>query len=261
MSRLPCPLFACALLLTVRAAGAQTIIGKVLDDASGAAIKVVDVQLLDAQGTPRARAVTDTAGLFRLVAPVPGRYTIRASLIGYTTTVSHVLDLKQGLELNTEVRLNTQAIPHEPLRVVAERTYRVGRLGEYYQRASWTRKTGFGKVLMRDDLDRMRGASMTAILRTYPARGRCAPTILLDGLRVNPDEMSLLDSMARPEDIEGIEFYRSGTEVPIEYANRAECGLVLIWSRQDAANGRPFTWKRFFIAVGLAAGILAFSRR
>jgi hypothetical protein len=239
----------------------QAIIGKVLNDSNGEPIAVADVQLLDMQGTTRARAVSDTAGLFRLVAPVPGKYTLRAALIGYATTVSKPLELKEGLELNIEVRLNTQAVPHEPLRVVAERTYRVGRLGEYYQRASWTRKSGFGHVLMRDDLERMRGATTSSILRRYPPRAQCAPVVLLDGLRLAPEEMSLLDAMARPEDIEGIEFYRGGNEIPVEYATRSNCGLVLIWTRQDVQNGRPFTWKRLLIALGLAVGIVAFSRQ
>ena len=71
----------------------------------------------------------------------------------------------------------------------------------------------------------------------------------------------MLDSMVRPEDIEGIEFYRGGNEVPIEYATRSSCGLVLIWTRTDVQNGRPFSWKRLFIAAGLVAGIIAFSQR
>jgi hypothetical protein len=247
--------------VTVRPLNGQTIIGKVLNDSNGEPIRVVDIQLLDAQGTSRARVVSDTSGQFHLVAPVPGKYSLRAALIGYATTVSKPLELKQGLELHIEVRLNTQAVPHEPLRVVAERTYRVGRLGEYYQRASWTRKSGFGRVLMRDDLERLRGATTSSILRRYPPRAQCSPVVLLDGLRLSADEMSLLDSMARPEDIEGIEFYRGGNEIPIEYATRSSCGLVLIWTRRDVENGRPFTWKRLFIALGLVAGIVAFSRR
>src|SRR5262245_4783342 len=73
---------ACAFLVVAPVTG-QTIIGKVLDDSNGAPIRVADVQLLDTEGTARARAVSDTAGLFRLVAPVPGKYTLRAALIGY----------------------------------------------------------------------------------------------------------------------------------------------------------------------------------
>src|SRR6185369_11770038 len=126
--------------------------------------------------------------------------------------------------------------------VVAERKYRVGRLGEYYDRAEWTRKTGFGHVLMRDDLDRMQGARTTSILQTYTFPGRCRSTILLDGLEVHPEDFNSLDSMIPTDQIEGIEIYRGSTEIPIEYQTRAGCGLVMIWTRHDVPNGKPFGW-------------------
>ncbi len=250
-----------ALMMCVSSVNAQGIIGRVLNEGNGEAVVAADVQLIDLKGLVRARSVSDTAGHFRLVAPVPGAYTVRVNSIGYAPTNTSALQLDKGLELNIEIRLNTQAVSLEPLRIIAERKYRIGRLAEYYDRADWTRKTGFGKVLMRDDLERMQGVRTTNILRTYPAHGFCRPTVLLDGLEVHATEFDILDSMIPSNQIEGIEFYRSGNEIPIEYQSRAGCGLVMIWSRRDVPDGRPFTWKRMLVALGLAGGIVLISRK
>ena len=249
-----------AVLVCASSASAQGIIGKVLSEQGGEAVTAADVQLIDSKGAVRARSVADTAGFFRLIAPLPGKYTVRVASIGFATTNTTALQLDKGLELNIEVRLSTQAVPVEPLRIVAERKYRIGRLAEYYDRADWTKKTGFGKVLMRDDLDRMQGLRTASILRTFPAHAFCQPTILLDGLEIHAEEMDMLDSMIQPDQIERIEFYRSGVEIPIEYQRKAGCGLVMIWSRRDVPNGRPFTWKRMLFTAGLVGGIILISR-
>src|SRR5262245_40032911 len=62
-----------ALCSSAGALNAQGIIGRVRNEGAGAVV-AAEVQLLDAKGNIRARSVTDTAGLFRLVAPIPGRY-------------------------------------------------------------------------------------------------------------------------------------------------------------------------------------------
>ena len=255
----------CMLCSSAAALNAQGIIGKVLNEGAGAVV-AAEVQLLDAKGNIRARSVTDTAGLFRLVAPVPGRYSIRASSIGYATTNTSEVQLDKGIELKTEVRLSTSPVPVQPLNIVAERKYRVGRLGEYYDRADWARKTGFGRVLMRDDLERMAGVRTTSLMQMYPPRAGCTPTVLVDGLEVHPDEFdrrrgfSSLDSIIPSDQIEGIEFYRGGVEMPVEYASRAGCGLVMIWTRRDVPNGRPFGWKRALITAGLVGGLILLTR-
>ena len=247
----PALLLSLPLLLAAQAVSAQSVIGRILEDASGRPIATADVRLIDRAGAVRASSVSDTAGWFRLVAPIPGRYTVRASALGYVSTQTVALDADEGVELSVEVRLSTDALPLEPLRVVAKRTYRVGRLAEYYNRAEWSRKTGFGKVFMRDELERSKPTTLMNIVRMYPQRLRCQPLYLIDGLPVAERDIDVIN----PEDVEGIEIYRGVNEVPVEYAHRSACGLVMVWSRIDATGGRPFSWKRLLMGAA-AAGFL-----
>lgn len=238
------------LLLSAQSALGQVIIGQVFDETAGTAVTVAEVVLVDRAGVLRAQSLADSAGWFRLVAPVPGHYRVRASSIGYTQLETVEVNLEKGVELHLELRLSSAAIPHEPLRIVARRAYRVGRLAEYYDRAQWTRRTGLGRVFMRDDIERLNPYHLSALIRMTPARISCPYTYMLDGLEI---ELDVLDSMIRPEEVEGVEIYRGSTQVPPEYMNRAGCGLVLIWTRLDPPGMRPFTWKRLLLGAGLAA--------
>ncbi len=240
------------LLLRVSAIGGQVIIGQVFDETTGTAVRAAEVLLVDGTKLTRARSLADSAGWFRLVAPVPGRYRVQASSLGYANLETVQLNLEKGVELHLELRLSSMAVPHEPLRIVARRPYRLGRLAEYYDRAQWTRKTGLGRVLMRDDIDRMGIFSVSSLIRTTPSRFGCQMTYMLDGLPIEPD---ILDSMIRPDEVEGIEIYRGFTQIPPQYMNRTNCGLVLVWTRLDPPGARPFSWKRVFVGLG-AAGVL-----
>jgi hypothetical protein len=168
------------------------------------------------------------------------------------------LDLEKGIELHLELRLSSAALALEPLRIVARRSFRIGRLAEYYDRATWTRRTGHGRVYMRDDLERIRPFSMTSLIRMSPGRIGCSMTYLLDGLPIDNDA---IDSVIHPEDVEGVEIYRGSTQVPPEYMGRANCGLVLIWTRLDAPGMKPFSWKRLFVGLGIGALLVGVSTR
>src|SRR5687768_15016685 len=78
---------------------AQSIVGRVVDHNTNTAIVAGDVHLLDRTGMVRARSIADTAGWFRLVAPVPGTYRLRAASLGYSTVESIELALDKGVEI------------------------------------------------------------------------------------------------------------------------------------------------------------------
>jgi hypothetical protein len=237
-------------LLSAGAAHAQVIVGQVLDETTSTPVTAAEVVLVDRSGGQRGQVLTDSTGWFRLAAPVPASYRVRASSLGYGRVETTEVNLEKGVELHLEIRLSSVAVPHEPLRIVARRPYRVGRLSEYYDRAQWTRKTGLGKVFMRDDIERMNPFNVSSIIRTVPTRVGCEMTYLLDGLEI---ELDVLDSMIRPEEVEGVEVYRGITQMPPEYSRRGRCGLVMVWTRTDPPGMRPFTWKRVLLGAGLAA--------
>ena len=250
-------LYLAPLLFWADQLSAQVIIGQVFDETTSTAVRAAEVQLVDGNKQLRARALTDSAGWFRLIAPVPGHYRVQASSLGYAKLETVQVNLEKGVELHLELRLSSMAVPHEPLRIVARRPYRLGRLSEYYDRAQWTRKTGLGRVLMRDDIERMGGVSLSSLLNTTPTRIGCQMTYMLDGLSIPLNE---LDSLIRPEDVEGIEIYKGFTQIPPQYITRAACGLVLVWTRMDAPGAKPFSWKRLFIAAGVGATLLGVGR-
>jgi hypothetical protein len=98
---------------------------------------------------------------------------------------------------------------------------RVNRFGAESAVASsrWTGRTSGG-----DTMDRRKGAP----------RG-CYSQIYIDNLRVFSSDVgeSLFNiNSIPPSTIQGIEYYASREETPIQYAsNRAECGTLLIWTR------------------------------
>ncbi|MGH7460302.1 MAG: carboxypeptidase-like regulatory domain-containing protein [Pseudomonas sp.] len=255
-----CALILCSAagLLSAGAASAQSIIGQVLDETTGTPVTAAEVVLLDRSGGARGQSLADSAGWFRLAAPVPGHYRVRASSLGYARIETTEFNLEKGVELHLEVRLSSAAVPHEPLRIVARRPYRVGRLSEYYDRATWTRRTGLGRVYMRDDIERISPFDVSQIIRMVPTRVGCQMTYMLDGLEIDLDA---LNSLIRPEEVEGIEIYRGVTQIPIEYTHRAGCGLVLVWTRTDPPGMRPFTWKRVLFGAGLAALLFGLASR
>lgn len=67
---------------------AQTVRGRLLDAHGGAGIGGAMVTLVDQDGNDTRRTLTGGTGLFRLMAPSPGRYRLRADRIGYAATLS-----------------------------------------------------------------------------------------------------------------------------------------------------------------------------
>jgi hypothetical protein len=247
-----CCASACAMLLAAAAPVAgQSFIGRTIDVMSGNGLEAVDVELIDSIGRVRARAVSDTAGWFRIRAPA-GTYTLNARVIGFSDVASSRIAVENGKQLEIEVRMQVDAVELDAVRVVAERDIASGRLGEYFRRAEWVDKSGFGRVYRREDIERIRPIVLSHLIRTVPTRNGCPLTYLLNGLPITLDE---LDSMVTPDYVEGVEIYRTRIEVPPEYAGRAQCGVVLVWTREDMP-GRPMTWTR----LGIRSGIVLFVR-
>ena len=155
-------LLSCLSLCSARPAAAQAFLGRILDDASGSHVALASVALIDGTGKPVLEVIADTAGRFRVVAPQPGLYSLRVAALGYKPTNTQQVRLDARIELRVELRLNASAVPVEPLRVVARRDYTAMRHRDFYKRAEWSSKTGFGDVLGRADIERMRPPSIRA---------------------------------------------------------------------------------------------------
>jgi hypothetical protein len=244
-------------LIAAEGVSAQSITGRALDLVTEGPVVAAQIELIDRRGDVRARSVTDSAGWFRLAAPQPGTYAVRATSIGYANAQTDTVGLDPGEELEVELRLGSQPVPLAPLRVIAQRTIRIGRLAQYYDRAEWSRKSGLGRVYTRDEVSSMRLSRVSSLLDQYPVRSTCRMTYMLDNLPMSRDD---IDRSIMIDDVEGVEVYRAQHQVPAEYAHRTTCGLVLVWTRADH-TGPPFSWKRALVFLTVIGGAVLLTNR
>jgi hypothetical protein len=96
------------LMLGALPAGAQTVRGHV-EGADGVPISGAFVMLEDSTGVVSSRVLSTESGSFRIVAPAPGTYRLRAERIGYTAAVSPELQL--AAEQNLSYRFVVEPDP------------------------------------------------------------------------------------------------------------------------------------------------------
>ncbi len=115
---------ALALLLALAApcpALAQIVQGRLRDAASQAPVQGALVLLLSADGRQVGGFLTDEGGAYRLRAPEPGRYTLRAERIGFETVTSDAFELSAGPALRVDLEAAGMAVALEGIRVEGQK--------------------------------------------------------------------------------------------------------------------------------------------
>jgi hypothetical protein len=139
------------LLLPVPATlGAQTILGRLVDDATGRPVSGATVTLLDALDTRLTRVVTDESGRFLLVPRGAGEFRVEAARIGYATAMSPELNLARGERAEIELRLAVDAVRLDAI-IVTGRTPR-GRLTPGRELFERRQQQGAGVFLRARDI-------------------------------------------------------------------------------------------------------------
>ena len=110
------PLICCSLY--VLGQGLGTISGSVTDKNLLTAIPGATVSL---EGTPLS-AITDTLGRFRITGVPPKTYTLKISVVGYTTAVFYNLVLTSGNETNLSVQMEPKSQTLEEVLVKNRKT-------------------------------------------------------------------------------------------------------------------------------------------
>ena len=100
---------------------AQTVRGQLVDSISGSPLNSAFLTLVDEQGVERARAITDGAGQFVLLAPAPGSYRIRSKRIGFRPYVSPALALRSGETTTYNAAVDPIPVPLKEVVVAGER--------------------------------------------------------------------------------------------------------------------------------------------
>ncbi len=96
----------------------ESIRGRVIDYANGEPITDVRITLLR-EGEPLSSVVSGEDGSFFISIPYAGNYRLQAQRLGYETTLSQNVLVRQGETLTVEFRIHPDAILLEPLLVTA----------------------------------------------------------------------------------------------------------------------------------------------
>lgn len=245
----------CATLAVVpRAAGAQTLSGRVVDGASGHPLAGAVIVL----GGRRANA--DTIGRFVMSRLIPGKWRISLRSLGYTPFDS-LIDLESYDTTRVEIKLirlgplldtvNVTAPADVPTRLVEFEARRARKLGRYITPVEMRKndERGFADVLRRlpglglQEGDR--GIFLYSPTQQPPGalRGNalkpCYVQIVLDGVSIyqmgfggspdGPPDVSLLVT----RNFDAVEYYSSPSRTPPEFrTNGATCGTLVLWSRR-----------------------------
>jgi hypothetical protein len=232
-----------SLLLLIPVAGyGQTIQGTLVDAQAREAVPAATVELLDSDSVSLASVVTNDQGEFRIAVPGPGAYHLRASRVGFATTISPAMELSDDDTVEIEFRVPIDAVALAPIDVIAYSRRPTGPLGGFYERMD---RAAFGTFIDRERIERSPATFASDLLLTVPGvqvyragfgqtvlvmRGTCIPQLYLDGV---PIRGASIDDLVHPTRIEGIEIYRGPAGAPIEFAGGAgSCGVVAVWTRR-----------------------------
>ena len=149
-------------------ASGQSIHGRVLVLGDTTGVSGADLTLTDSTGLLIARVQTNTIGEFRLPAPGAGPFQIRASRIGFSAVSARVL-VREMEAVEVELRMAEEAIPLEPIIVVARREIRMGTPDEFYDRMARMKQRGAGQFFTKEQLENRISMSLPLLLQTLPA--------------------------------------------------------------------------------------------
>jgi len=178
---------------------------------------------------------SNSKGEFSFNGLAPGKYTIRASAIGYGTMTSPI-EVK-ALEL---LEIDFEADPEAVRLPDLEAEDKPNLPPEFLRRS----REGGGRYFFRADIERRAPPTVADLLRTVAgmriecggpvcraifARStrNCQPAYFMDGAPVDPAVVWLQP----PRDLDGVEVYSGPATVPPELNRYGGCGAIVLWTR------------------------------
>lgn len=235
-------------LLLPSALSAQAISGRVTDRQTGEALEAVRVQLLSTAGDSLSLGFSDRFGEYRLTAPGPGEYRIRASRVDAGEVVSPPFLLREAGTEVVDLALTFTTIELDPI-VVRQRPFRWWERDkplshwEFWERREFYEPRGFGRFLSGGEAARFKDLHDLVSVHA-PRLLRCSGRIALfvDGLPVPAATLIAQNGMIQGEwsrlfrldEVENVELYTGGLKVPGELvAAGAGCGVIVVWLRSS----------------------------
>jgi hypothetical protein len=206
-------------------------------------------------GERNPRTITDDSGSFHLAGVVPGRAELIARRFGFRPETLNVVVLQsQPTHVDFALRPAPSPIAAEVINADSAHTYKMTAFNK-------RRARGIGVFITRDEIEKRHTASVSDLLRYVPGvtvsqrmagepqpvhmqrssnptnEATCTVLLYVDG---NPYPNGSVDDFS-PGSLEGIEVYRSASEIPAEFRTRdSMCGLIALWTRDpEAARRQP----------------------
>ncbi|HEX6924909.1 MAG TPA: TonB-dependent receptor [Longimicrobiaceae bacterium] len=221
---------------------AQVITGQLVDASTRDPVVAASIVLVAADTLAVDEATTDSLGQFTVGAEDRGEFRLLAQRFGYPETISTPLRLAVGDTLRVEFRISAAAVLLDPVVVQGRRRRPPPDIVAFYDRAE---RSISGIFLTREQIEAAHAMRASDLLRTVPGvqvgptqfgqapitiRG-CVPLFIVDGVIARFERS--IDNLVTPLDLEGLEIYRSPSQVPVEYGGlRSNCGAILIWTRR-----------------------------
>jgi hypothetical protein len=195
------PLLILALVFPA-SAGSQRVEGTLTDREDGSFVEGALVILVDSEGQELTGRLSDERGVFRLSAPEPGLYRLRAVRIGYATLLSDPFPVVEGDTAVVHLVASKEAIPLRGIEVEGvqgcqirpEEGLAVARVWEAVQKAltlqTWTEREGlfrFEVLLYTRDLDQRAQRTenqdlvKTELLARVPMQSLPAEILVVEG--------------------------------------------------------------------------------
>lgn len=240
--------------LIARAQAPGSIEGFVRDSA-GHALRAVEIQFYDDAAVPQ-RAISDSGGRFVFARARVGEFRVRVRRLGYAQ-LSTTIKIVAGQVTRPAYVLMASPVMLTDQLIEASNDPTRGKMGPFNQRMS----RGVGSFVTRAEIEKRQPASISELLRTLPGvnisqrmagepqpvhmqrsvnssmQSTCVVQLYVDG---QPYPNGNLDDFA-PLTLEGVEVYRSASEIPADFRTRdATCGLIALWTRDpEAARRKP----------------------
>jgi len=232
---------------------AQVVRGAVTE--VGDSTPIVDAQLVlrDDNDRVRATAVSGPGGRFELRVDGPATVRLEVSHVAYADWWTASFPLGADDVIEVAVRLGIEAIPLEPITVLAA-SEADGRLAGFRQRSQDPGGFG-GYFLTEEDIGRRPLAPTSSLVASTPGitlgraggggtdrsvilANNCVARIFIDGVSVTQTEGGSIDDLLPADHIAGIEVYPRLMQAPPQYqsARGAACGVVLFWTKEPTAS-------------------------
>jgi hypothetical protein len=233
---------------------AGTLEGRVVEAGSGEAVPDAEVSLPEVGR----RTFSDHDGRFSFPFLAPGNVHLRVKRLGFAETEGEV-EVGDGVVVEMEVRMATEAIPLEGITVTATRRRILLPGLEGFERRYLS---GHGQFILEDEIRLRSPTVVTSLLHggtgvavvgngaaIYMRRTQCPPMVYLDGVKLTRcpvgggpkppygcdpyEEAAQAVNLLPPISIHAIEIYRGPGEVPGDYLDsNSRCGVILLWSKR-----------------------------